>query len=300
MEKFQVLLFYKFAHISNPEALAGTHREFCRTHNLRGRILIAAEGINGTVSGSLKNAQAYINWLKSDPHFEDIEFKIDPSTGHVFEKMFIRVRREIVTLGLQDVNPEHETAPSLEPKDFASAMRDPDTVLLDIRNDYEYEVGHFHNAIRPNVGAFKEFPSWIEEHKELLESKKILTYCTGGIRCEKLTSYLLKSGFKKVFQLKGGIVNYSKDPHTLGSDFDGRCYVFDQRISVPVNHVNPTIISRCHHCQRPCEEYVNCANLDCHVRFFCCEECARVHLRSCSAACREVEHHEFRIKSDRV
>lgn len=207
-----------------------------------------------------------------------------------FQKLSIKARREIVTLGLpqaEDLDPNEITGRHLSPKAFYQAMQDPDAVVLDARNVYESELGHFRNALCPEVEHFRDFPEWIRRHRKQLEGKRILTYYAGGIRCEKFSGFLLQEGFQEVHQLQGGIVNYGGDPETRGRDFQGNCYVFDERIAVPVNHVNPTIISRCAHCAQPCDRYRNCALASCNAQFFCCLNCEDSLGRTCSSACHD-------------
>jgi UPF0176 protein len=286
---YEVLLYYNYFPVPNAERYVVEHRALCQELGLLGRILVAPEGINGTVSGLREQTQRYRALLSEEQGTEDMEFKVDPADGHVFQKLSIKARQEIVTLGLPgelDINPNQATGHYLSPKAFYEAMQDPNTIVLDGRNDYESELGRFRNALCPEVGNFRDFPQWIRDHRNLLDGKRILTYCTGGIRCEKLSGYLIQEGFEDVSQLHGGIVTYGRDPEVQGRDFDGSCYVFDQRIGVPVNQANPTIISHCAHCEIPCERYRNCGHKPCNAQFFCCPSCEEGLGRYCSEACR--------------
>lgn len=239
------------------------------------------------MSGTVEQTNAYIDMMKNDKRFSDMVFKIDETNGHAFKKMHVRPRKEIVTLKLEDdLNPNEITGKYLEPKAFFDAMQAEDTVVIDARNDYEYDIGHFRGAIRPDVEAFRDLPDWIREHKDELSGKKILTYCTGGIRCEKFSGWLVREGFEDVSQLHGGIVTYGKDPEVQGELWDGQCYVFDERISVPINQKEHTIVGKDHFTGEPCERYVNCANPDCDKRFMTTEENEHKYLRSCSDECR--------------
>ncbi|HRQ90658.1 MAG TPA: rhodanese-related sulfurtransferase, partial [Bacteroidia bacterium] len=232
---FQVLLYYRYAPIADPAGYCERHRELCAGLGLRGRILIGAEGINGTVSGPTPATEAYMAALSVDPATAGIEFKIDPAEDHVFPKLSVKVRHEIVTLGLpeeEDIDPNQLTGERLSPKEFLAAMEEDDVLLIDGRNDYEARIGHFRGAICPPIRNFREFPAWLGENADRLRGRKILTYCTGGIRCEKLSGYLRREGFDQVYQLDGGIVKYGKDPETQGHGFDGLCYVFDERVAV--------------------------------------------------------------------
>ncbi|RHW35726.1 rhodanese-related sulfurtransferase [Neobacillus notoginsengisoli] len=284
---YRVLLYYKYVHIENPEEFTAEHLAFCKELGLKGRILIAEEGINGTVSGTVEQTDAYMKAMKEDPRFADMVFKIDGADSHAFKKMHVRHRSELVTLRLEDdVDPNEVTGKYLEPKEFFEAMQDPNTVVVDARNDYEYDLGHFRGAIRPDITAFRELPEWIRENKEKLEGKKVLTYCTGGIRCEKFSGWLVKEGFEDVAQLHGGIATYGKDPEVKGQLWDGKMYVFDERISVPVNQVEHVVVGKDYFTGEPCERYVNCANPECNKQILCSEENEHKYMRSCTHECR--------------
>ena len=275
--------------LGDPEAFAEAQRELCEGLGLLGRILVAAEGINGTVSGETEATEEYMRVMRAWPATADMEFKIDAAGGHAFKKLSIKVRDELVALNLEggeDIDPNELSGDRLSPAQFREAMRAGDAILLDGRNDYESELGRFHGAICPPVKHFRDFPQWIRENLEDAKDKPVLTYCTGGIRCEKLSGFLLKEGFKSVAQLDGGIVSYGKDPETSGEDFEGRCYVFDSRISVPVNRANPKVVARCRCCGEPSERYVNCAHKPCNAKIFLCESCEAAGGRYCGEACR--------------
>jgi len=299
---YRILLYYKYVSIEDHEVFAKAHLEYCSRLGVKGRIVIAPEGINGTLSGTLEQTDAYIDRMHRDSRFADMAFKIDPFDRHAFPRLTVKARNEIVTMQLSDdVDPNHLTGRRLEPKDFYRALQEDDVLVIDGRNDYEFEMGHFRNALRPQVKAFKDFPDWIRGNLSDYKDKKILTYCTGGIRCEKLSGFLLKEGFQNVFQLHGGIDAYRKDPEVGGRLFDGRCFVFDDRISIPVNQSEEDIvITYCHYCGKPSDHFVNCANLDCHMSFYACPECERLHKRSCSAACEAVEHHEYVARGENL
>jgi UPF0176 protein len=284
---YQVLLYYLYTRIENPEEFTAQHLAFCKELELKGRILIATEGINGTVSGTVEQTNKYMEAMKNDPRFDGIVFKIDEADEHAFKKMHVRHRKELVTLRLEeDVNPLRVTGNYLSPKEFYQAMQDENTVVIDARNDYEYDLGHFRGAVRPDIQNFRELPEWIRNNKEQFEDKKILTYCTGGIRCEKFSGWLLEEGFEDVSQLHGGIVTYGKDPEVQGELWDGQCYVFDERISVPVNQKEHVIVGKDHFTGEPCERYVNCANPECNKKILASEENEHKYLRACSHECR--------------
>lgn len=283
-----VLLYYLYTPIEDPETFAAEHLAACKEIGLKGRILVSQEGINGTCSGTIEQTEQYMEMLKSDPRFADIVFKIDAADGHAFKKMHVRAKKEIVHLGLEeDINPHELTGTYLEPAEFYKRMQDQDTIVLDARNDYEYDLGHFRGAVRPDVENFRDLPEWVRENKEMFEGKKILTYCTGGIRCEKFSGWLKREGFEDVAQLHGGIATYGKDPEVKGQLWDGQMYVFDERIAVPVNQVEHVIVGKDHFTGEPCERYVNCANPECNKKILASEENEHKYMRSCSDECRE-------------
>jgi UPF0176 protein len=294
--EYQILLYYKYVPIEDHETYASEHLQLCKTLGLRGRIIVAAEGLNGTVSGTVEATNAYMAHLHADPRFADMVFKMDTADRHTFKKMFVRAKKEIVNLSLEnDINPKSVTGKRLKPKDFYEYLQRSDVVVVDGRNDYEFDIGHFRNAVRPSVKAFREFPDWIRAHKDELQGKKILTYCTGGIRCEKLSGLFLREGFEDVFQLDGGIVTYGKDPDVKGQLFDGKCYVFDERIAVPVNQVEDIVVGSCIHCNEKTDRYINCGYLDCHLQHLCCESCDETYHGFCSHDCEEQANQRNRV-----
>ncbi|MET1013298.1 MAG: rhodanese-related sulfurtransferase [Paenisporosarcina sp.] len=285
---YQVLLYYKYVLIDEPELFAQTHLAACKEIGLLGRILVSHEGINGTVSGTLEQTQAYMEMMKSDERFADMMWKIDAADGHAFKKMHVRAKKEVVHLGLgeDDINPNEITGQYLSPTEFYEKMQQEDTIVIDARNDYEFDLGHFRGAVRPDIKNFRDLPAWMRENKEQFEGKKILTYCTGGIRCEKFSGWLVKEGYEDVGQLHGGIHTYGNDPEVKGQLWDGQMYVFDQRIAVPINKVEHVIVGKDHFDGTPCERYVNCANPECNDKILCSEENEHLYMRSCSDDCR--------------
>ncbi|MFE4353802.1 oxygen-dependent tRNA uridine(34) hydroxylase TrhO [Peribacillus butanolivorans] len=284
---YRVLLYYLYVPIENHEEFAAEHLAACKELELKGRILVASEGINGTVSGTIEQTNQYMDMMRSDSRFADIVFKIDEADGHAFKKMHVRAKNELVTLRLEDdINPNQTTGNYLSPKEFFEQMQDENTVVLDARNDYEYEIGHFRGAVKPDITNFRDLPDWVRENKQMFEGKKILTYCTGGIRCEKFSGWLVKEGFEDVSQLHGGIATYGKDPEVQGDLWDGQMYVFDERIAVPINQKEHVIVGRDIFSGEPCERYVNCANPECNKKILCSEENEHKHMRSCTHQCR--------------
>jgi len=286
---YRVLLYYKYEPIENPESFRDEHLEFCKSIGLRGRILVGSEGINGTVSGTVEQTEKYKDFLHSIPGFEDVWFKEDEADDYAHKKMHVRVREEIVALNLEDdVDPDEITGEYLKPKEFREAILDEDTIVLDARNDYEYDLGHFKGAVRPEIRNFRELPDWVKENKEKFMDKKVVVYCTGGIRCEKLSGWMLREGIaEEVGQLEGGIDTYGKDPETKGDLWQGSMYVFDERISVPINQVEHTVVGKDHFDGSPCERYVNCGNPECNEQIITSEENEHKYVRGCTAECRK-------------
>lgn len=287
---YQVLLYYFYNHIADPEEYRQEHLELCERLDLLGRILIGHEGINGTVSGTPENCRAYQDYMDNHSLTKGMEWKIDDVDSHQFPRLSIKVREEIVPLGLdkEDFSPRECTGTHLSPEEWRKMMNEEDTVILDARNQYEWELGHFDGAILPEVDSFRELTQWVREHKEDFEGKKVMTYCTGGIRCEKFSGFLKKEGLGDVYQLHGGIVTYGKDPVAKGDKWLGSCYVFDERIKVPVNRTGEeTTISRCSHCDEVSDRYCNCSWSPCNARHFCCEKCEKKSKGYCSDQCYE-------------
>lgn len=294
--EYRILLYYFYTDISDPEGLSKEHLRICKDMDLKGRILIANEGVNGTVSGTVENTEKYKQYMEKHPLFKGIVFKEDESEHHAFKKMHVRPRPELVNLSLEDdVNPHEITGEYLEPADFYEQMQREDTVVLDVRNTYEYDVGHFRGAIRPEVETFRDTPDWVRNNRELFEGKKVLTYCTGGIRCEKFSGWLKREGFDDVAQLHGGIATYGKDPVAKGQLWDGQMYVFDERLTVPVNQVEHVIVGKDHYDNEPCERYINCSNPECNAQILASEENEAYHLGGCSMECAEHPRNRYSV-----
>lgn len=285
MKPYRVLLYYIYSPIENPEQYRQEHHLLCLRLNLLGRIIVAPEGLNGTVSGLTADCEAYMAELQADPRFAHTEFKVDEIDGHAFQKLHVRVKAEIVHSELS-VDPLRQTGIHLEPDQFRQLKNDPDVVLVDMRSNYEHEVGRFKGAITFDMENLRELPEHIAEIEHLKQSgKKIITYCTGGIKCEKASAYLLAQGFENVYQLHGGIIKYGMEAG--GEDFDGECYVFDNRVTVPVNHVNPATVSACYRCGAPTSRMINCASPVCNNHITLCEACGDQHAGTCADSCKQ-------------
>ncbi|SNR31840.1 MULTISPECIES: rhodanese-related sulfurtransferase [Hymenobacter] len=281
---YLVLLYYCYTPLANPEEFREEHHRLCLRLHLLGRIIVASEGLNGTVSGRRADCEEYMRLVKADPRFAALEFKIEEASAHTFQKLHVRVKPEIVNVGLPHIKPYERTGIHLSPEEFRDLKDQDDVVVLDVRSDYEHHLGRFKNAVTLDIENFREFPEKVNE-LEQYKGKKVLTYCTGGIKCEKASAFLLEQGFENVYQLHGGIIKYGLEAG--GEDFEGKCYVFDGRVAVDVNSVNPTVISHCHHCHTPSDRMVNCANPHCNAHVPLCEACGQQLEGACSEACQQ-------------
>lgn len=274
--KHIILLYYKYVPIKDPQDLMKSQKILCNQLHLKGRVIIAHEGINGTLSGSEEATNAYISAMHAIPEFADMEFKFGDDEESAFPKMSIKVRNEIVSLKAPEAVDMSLTGTYLEPDQLMDMLQnDPNVIMVDARNNYESKIGKFKNAITPDIDNFRDWPKAVEqlaEHKD----KKIVTYCTGGIRCEKASAYLRQQGCKNVYQIHGGIIKYIEKHPDFG--FDGHCYVFDRRISVKAND---NLISHCEHCHQQTARYRNCVDNYCHRQYVCCESCDQEHQGYC-------------------
>jgi len=279
--------FYRYVNIDNPNALRDElYKEWIEL-NVLGRVYIAEEGINAQISIPTPKFDTFIELLNKREYLADMPIKHAIEEGRSFIKLAIRVKKEIVAYNV----PENEYNMSqvgthLNASEFNKALENPDTVVVDMRNYYENEVGHFHNAILPDVERSQEL---LPEVKKLLqnnEDKEVLLYCTGGIRCEKASSYLLHHGFKDVKQLKGGIIQYAQDVKTenIDSKFIGSNFVFDQRLE---ERITDDIISKCHQCGNSSDTHTDCLNQACHILFIQCEKCREKFEGCCSTECQD-------------
>jgi len=284
MSKYKVISFYKYVVVENPEGLAKEHLNWCLENGILGKVYLAKEGISGSVFGDYEAMSKYKNHLKSSKIFEDIWFKEIPTDQIAFKKMHVRVKDEIVNSGLHDTKLEN-TAPKLTPEQLLKFYEDgKDFVIVDARNWYESKIGKFKNAITPQITHFREWPKVVELLEEY-KDKTVVTYCTGGIRCEKASAYMREHGFKEVYQIDGGIINYIQQfPDTY---WEGGMLVFDDRKVIEPN-TNEALkyTANCHFCNKPTSYYINCHNLDCDKIIVCCHDCKIENEYCCSDDCR--------------
>lgn len=227
---------YHFVSLPHFESLREPLLNFCVSRDIKGTLLLANEGINGTVAGSEKSILELLNYLKTDPLFEDhfkkLAHKESWSDKHPFYRMKVKLKKEIVTLGVPGVSPTKMVGTYVKPQDWNAIISDPEVVLIDTRNDYEYAIGTFKNAINPKTTTFREFPEYVKTHFDPKKHKKVAMFCTGGIRCEKASSYMMSEGFDEVYHLEGGILKYLEEVKPEASLWQGECFVFDQRVAI--------------------------------------------------------------------
>ncbi|MCE2982371.1 MAG: rhodanese-related sulfurtransferase [Parachlamydia sp.] len=281
-----VLAFYHFTPIQDPINEVEKHKAFFAGRDLTSRIYISEQGINGQMSAVKEDAEAYMNWLHAQPLFENIHFKIHTYHENVFPRQIVKVRKQLVALD-EEVDLE-QAGEHVSPSVWKEMLnREERPLLLDVRNEYEWQVGRFDGAECPPCETFREFKSYASELKEKVNPEKtpVMMYCTGGIRCELYSALLKKEGFKDVYQLNGGIINYGLregSEHWLG-----KLFVFDDRMTVPISEEPAPVIGTCHHCGSSVESYYNCANMDCNHLFLSCPACVEKSSGCCQQACIE-------------
>lgn len=291
MKKYRILAYYSVNRLEDPRAEVARHQEFFRERDFKGRIYISEQGINGQASASAEHAEEYMAWMRKDPRFQGISFKLHEASEHVFPKMTVKYREQLVAIDCEvDFGLRGEP---VSPEQWKKMLeeRGDETVVLDVRNDYEWKIGHFEGSELPPLETFREFPDYAKKLKEARDPKEtvVMMYCTGGIRCEFYSALMKKEGFEKVYQLDGGVIQYGLDK---GSEhWKGKLFVFDDRLAVPLGKEEPAPISHCTHCGKPNDIYYNCANMDCNDLFLCCLDCLKAHRGCCSEEC---------LKEDRI
>jgi UPF0176 protein len=253
MSEVVVVALYHFVALDNPESLRQPLLDLMHEHGIRGTLLLAAEGINGTIAGNRDAVDALLAWLKNDPRFTHLEHKESVTDEMPFYRSKVKLKKEIVTMGVADINPARNTGTYVEPRDWNALIEDPDITLIDARNDYEVQIGSFDNAINPETSSFREFPEFLDANLDPKKNKKVAMFCTGGIRCEKSTAYLKQRGFAEVYQLHGGILKYLEEVPEKESHWHGECFVFDERVTVD-HQLNKGHYDQCHACRLPITE----------------------------------------------
>ena len=283
------LSFYRYVTIENPKELRDNLFLEWTHLNCFGRIYVAKEGINAQMSVPKNNWEGFVEHLNSYTYFKNVPFKIAvDGNGKSFYKLIIKVKEKIVADGIDDSTFDaSNTGKYLNAEAFNKAIEDPETIVIDMRNHYESEVGRFDNAFCPDADTFREELPLVIDHLKGQEDKKVVMYCTGGIRCEKASAYFKHKGFKDVNHLQGGIIQYAQEIKQKGleSKFKGINFVFDERIG---ERITNDILSNCHQCGEPCDTHVNCKNDDCHLLFIQCVSCAEKMIGCCTSKCRAI------------
>ena len=250
MSKIIVAALYKFASLPDYKEMQSDLHDFCVAQGLKGTLLLAAEGINGTVAGTRAGIDALLGYLKADARLASLEHKESYADEMPFYRMKIRLKKEIVTLGVPGVDPNKKVGTYVTPEEWNALISNPDVVLVDTRNGYEYDIGTFRGAIDPNTTTFREFPAYVSQNLDPAKHKKVAMFCTGGIRCEKASSFMLEQGFEEVYHLQGGILKYLENIPQEESLWEGECFVFDQRVAVGHGLV-VGVHDQCHACRHP-------------------------------------------------
>ncbi|KGM50180.1 rhodanese-related sulfurtransferase [Pseudooceanicola atlanticus] len=247
---YTIAALYHFTRFEDPAALRGPLLDLCLAQGVTGSLLLAQEGINGTIAGSRAGIDAALAHIRALPGCADLEWKESSATDQPFGRMKVRLRKEIVTMGQPDVDPRALVGHYVDPADWNALIRSEDVAVIDTRNDYEVAIGTFEGAVDPQTASFRDFPAWWEANKDRFHNKRIAMFCTGGIRCEKSTNYLLGQGVENVYHLKGGILKYLEEVPEDDSTWQGECFVFDGRVSVG-HGLKEGPHELCHACRRP-------------------------------------------------
>lgn len=253
MSKIVVCAMYKFVTLENIEAMQKQILNIMLENKVRGTLLLANEGINGTVAGSREAIDNLLNYLKSDSSLATIDYKESYHEDMPFYRSKVKLKKEIVTLGVEDIDPNKVCGKHVKPKDWNALISDPDVLLVDTRNEYEVEIGTFKNAVNPHTDTFRDFPEYVDNNLDPKKQKKVAMFCTGGIRCEKSTALMLEKGFEEVYHLEGGILKYLEEVPKEETMWEGECFVFDSRVAV--NHdLEKSNYDQCFACRMPITE----------------------------------------------
>ncbi|MGF9692254.1 rhodanese-related sulfurtransferase [Rhizobium sp. 0TCS1.26] len=247
---FCVAALYHFARFERFDSVREPLQALCEENGVKGTLLLAREGINGTIAGPDAGIAAVLSYLRAQPEFAGLEHKESRASKMPFLRMKVRLKKEIVTMGVEDIDPKRIVGTYVEPKDWNALISDPDTIVIDTRNDYETAIGIFQGAVDPKTKTFREFPDWVKNNTGLHNKPKIAMYCTGGIRCEKATAFMKEQGFDEVYHLKGGILKYLEEVPEQESLWEGACFVFDERVSV-THGLKEGDHRLCHACREP-------------------------------------------------
>jgi len=252
-ENIVVVALYHFVRLDDFESLRDPLLKLTQAHDIKGTLLLAHEGINGTISGTREGIDAVLDWLKKDDRFAHLEHKESFHIDQPFHRIKVKLKKEIVTMGVENIDPNEIVGTYVEPKDWNNLISDPGVTVIDTRNKYEIMIGKFKNAINPQTDTFREFPAFVDRELDPENNKRVAMYCTGGIRCEKSTAYLKQKGFKDVYHLQGGILKYLEEVPQEQSLWDGECFVFDTRVAVD-HELNKGKYDQCYACRFPITE----------------------------------------------
>ncbi len=286
MNRYHVLAFYLITRLDEPRQEVIQHKKFFKNRDITSRIYISEQGINGQMCASEADAQDYIQWMRTKTVFKDIRYKVDLWHEQVFPRQTVKYRKNLV--GCEQHIDFTKRGDHIAPEKWKEMLEDGNKYLLiDVRNDYETQVGHFNGAELPPCKNFREFEKYADQLEERHGDAKppVMMYCTGGIRCELYSSILKNKGYDKVYQLEGGVINYG---HEVGSKhWLGKLFVFDDRLTVPISEEETPVISTCHFCKTLTDDYYNCANMDCNTLFISCKDCIKQHKGCCQTSCEE-------------
>lgn len=270
----QVAALYRFVRLEDYENLRGPLLAFCEARGIRGTLLLAEEGINGTIAGTAQAISEVLAYLKKDDRLADLECKFSYNTDRPFLRMKVKLKKEIVTMGRPGIDPNQCVGRYASPEQWNTLVDDPECLVIDTRNDYEVEIGTFQGAVNPNTTSFREFPEWVEKNLDPSKHKKVAMFCTGGIRCEKSTSLLVSMGFEDVWHLQGGILNYLEKTPVEQTRWDGECFVFDSRVSVD-HDLEKGSYDQCYACRFPIDDAQKASDL--YVPGVSCPRCHDAH-----------------------
>lgn len=286
-KEYYVLAFYLFAPIEDPHGEIRKHKKFFKDRDVTSRIYISEDGINAQMSAARDDAEAYIAWMREDERFKDIDFKIHNHHEQAFPRVTVKYRKQLVAL--DHAADPHKGGAHVSSQKWKEMLEEQDenTVVIDVRNDYEWKLGHFEGALKPKLDMFRKFPQYVDDLKQEKDPKKtrVMMYCTGGIRCELYSALMKDKGFDEVYQLDGGVIRYGLEQ---GDDkWNGKLFVFDDRMAVPLDEKKEdNIISKCFRCEAVSDVYYNCASLDCNELYICCPKCAEELSGCCSEKCK--------------
>ena len=270
----QVAALYRFVRLDDFENLRNPLLEFCEARGIRGTLLLANEGINGTIAGTTQAISEVLAYLRRDDRLADLECKFSYNEDRPFLRMKVKLKKEIVTMGRPGIDPNKCVGRYASPEQWNTLVDDPECLVIDTRNDYEVEIGTFRGAINPNTSSFREFPEWVEKNLDPSKHKKVAMFCTGGIRCEKSTSLLVSMGFEDVWHLQGGILNYLEKTPVEQTRWDGECFVFDSRVSVD-HQLEKGSYDQCYACRFPIDDAQKASDL--YVPGVSCPRCHDAH-----------------------